>query len=80
MASASVKPKMSIAEKLEKALEFKEVGNSVYKEGNYKDAAKKYHRAILYLKVSFKVNIYVMKRIKKVFHLVPRVSYHSLFV
>ena len=77
---ASAQTKLSVGEKLEKALEFKEVGNSMYKEGNYKDAAKKYHRAILYLKVSFKVNIYLMKRIKQMFHLVLRVSYHSLFV
>ena len=50
---ATAQQKMSVAEKLEKALEFKNVGNSAYKDGNYKDAAKKYHRAILYLKVSF---------------------------
>ena len=48
---ACAQPKMTIAEKLEKALEFKDVGNSAYKEGNFKVAAKNYHRAILYLKV-----------------------------
>ena len=42
-----------VAEKLEKAMEFKDVGNSAYKEGNYKVAAKNYHKAILYLKVNF---------------------------
>ena len=48
---AAAQPKITVAEKLEKALEFKEVGNAAYKEGNYKVAAKNYHKAILYLKV-----------------------------
>jgi len=47
---ASAAPKQTIEEKLEKALEFKELGNQYYKEGNYKAAAGKYHRAILYMK------------------------------
>ena len=50
---ATAQPKITVAEKLEKAMEFKDVGNSAYKEGNYKVAAKNYHKAILYLKVSF---------------------------
>ena len=54
---ATAQQKMTVGEKLEKALEFKDVGNSAYKDGNYKDAAKKYHRAILYLKASFKFNL-----------------------
>ena len=53
---ACAQPKMTIAEKLEKALEFKDVGNSAYKEGNFKVAAKNYHRAIVYLKVRVLVN------------------------
>ena len=44
--------KLSVGEKLDVALEFKEKGNSFYKEGNFKNAAKNYHKAILYLKVS----------------------------
>ena len=51
---ATAQPKMTVAEKLETALEFKDVGNSAYKEGNFKAAAKNYHKAILYLKVRFK--------------------------
>ena len=43
--------KISVAQKLDKALEFKDIGNSFYKEGNFKNAARNYHRAILYLKV-----------------------------
>ena len=45
--------KMSVAQKLDKALEFKDIGNSFYKEGNFKNAAKNYHKAILYLKVRY---------------------------
>ena len=48
---ATAQQKMTVGEKLEKALEFKDVGNTAYKEGNYKVAAKNYHKAILYLKV-----------------------------
>ena len=40
----------SVAQKLDKALEYKDIGNSFYKEGNFKNAARNYHRAILYLK------------------------------
>ena len=42
--------KISVAQKLDKALEYKDIGNSFYKEGNFKNAARNYHRAILYLK------------------------------
>ena len=45
--------KMSVPQKLDKALEFKDIGNSFYKEGNFKNAAKNYHKAILYLKVRY---------------------------
>ena len=45
--------KMSVAQKLDKALEYKDIGNSFYKEGNFKNAAKNYHKAILYLKVRY---------------------------
>ena len=48
---AEATAKQTIDEKLEKALEFKESGNKFYKEGNFKAAAGKYHRAILYMKV-----------------------------
>jgi len=44
---------MSVAQKLDKALEYKDIGNSFYKEGNFKNAAKNYHKAILYLKVRY---------------------------
>ena len=43
--------KQTIEEKLDKALEYKDLGNTLYKEGNYKAAAGKYHRAILFMKV-----------------------------
>ena len=36
--------------KLKEAKVFKDAGNELYKSGNFKGAAKKYHRAILYLK------------------------------
>jgi len=49
-AQPSTSKKLSIVEKLDKALEFKEQGNSFYKEQNFKKAAKSYHKAILYLK------------------------------
>ena len=52
-AQAQSTSKLSVAEKLDKALEFKEIGNSFYKEGNVKKAAKNYHKAILYLKVRY---------------------------
>lgn len=52
-AQAQSTSKLSVAEKLDKALEFKEIGNSFYKEGNVKNAAKNYHKAILYLKVRY---------------------------
>ncbi|XP_059162847.1 tetratricopeptide repeat protein 9C-like [Physella acuta] len=42
--------KMSDSDKLSKAREFKEKGNAAHKEGNFKQAAGNYHRAILYLK------------------------------
>ena len=42
--------KQTIEEKLDKALEYKDLGNTLYKEGNYKAAAGKYHRAILFMK------------------------------
>lgn len=48
--------KISVAQKLDKALEFKDIGNSFYKEGNFKNAARNYHRAILYLKVRYLVS------------------------
>ena len=50
---AEVASKQTIEEKLKKALEYKELGNNFYKEGNFKAAAGKYHRAILYMKVDF---------------------------
>ena len=56
MATSQTNSKLSVAHKLEKALEFKEIGNSFYKESNFKNAAKNYHKAILYLKVSFMVS------------------------
>ena len=48
---ATAQPKMSVAEKLENAVQFKEKGNASYKDGDYKAAAMSYHKAILYLKV-----------------------------
>ena len=36
--------------KLKEAKVFKDAGNELYKSGNFLGAAKKYHRAILYLK------------------------------
>ena len=48
---AEAAPKQTIEEKLAKAVEFKELGNQFHKDGNYKAAAGKYHRAILYMKV-----------------------------
>ena len=59
MATSQTNSKLSVAHKLEKALEFKEIGNSFYKESNFKNAAKNYHKAILYLKVSFYMTSYV---------------------
>ena len=59
MAEAAPK-KQTIDEKLDTALEFKDLGNKFYKEGNYKAAAGKYHRAILYMKVG----IYYTKMIQ----------------
>ena len=50
--SATAKKKLSIQEKLDTALQFKEAGNGLYKQGDVKRAAKNYHRAVLYLKVS----------------------------
>jgi len=47
---AEAAPKQTIEEKLAKAVEFKELGNQFHKDGNYKAAAGKYHRAILYMK------------------------------
>ena len=52
MASSHVKP--GIEEKLQKAVEFKESGNACYKEKDFKTACKKYHRAILYMKVKLR--------------------------
>ena len=43
--------KVSLEDKLVKAVEFKEAGNYLYKEGNHKKAAAQYHKAIMYLKV-----------------------------
>ena len=48
---ATAQQKMSVAEKLENAVQFKEKGNASYKDGDYKAAAMSYHKAILYLKV-----------------------------
>ena len=48
---AMAQSKMTVREKLETALEFKDKGNSSYKDGDYKAAARSYHKAILYLKV-----------------------------
>ena len=48
---AEAAPKQTIEEKLAKAVEFKELGNQFHKDGNFKAAAGKYHRAILYMKV-----------------------------
>ena len=48
---ATAQPKMTVAEKLENAVQFKEKGNASYKDGDYKAAAMSYHKAILYLKV-----------------------------
>ena len=56
---ATAQQKMTVGEKLEKALEFKDVGNTAYKEGNYKVAAKNYHKAILYLKVTLRLLLFV---------------------
>jgi len=42
--------KVSIEEKLSLATEFKDKGNENYKSKDYKSAAGKYHRAILYMK------------------------------
>lgn len=42
--------KLTDAEKLDKIKQYKEKGNVAYKEGNYKKAAGKYYRAILYIK------------------------------
>jgi hypothetical protein len=39
-----------VSAKLEQAKEFKDAGNALYKSGDYRGAAKKYHRAVLYLK------------------------------
>jgi len=50
MAEAATSAKQTIDEKLETAMQFKESGNKFYKEGNFKAAAGKYHRAILYMK------------------------------
>jgi len=47
---ADAAPKQTIEEKLAKAVEFKDLGNQFYKDGNFKAAAGKYHRAILYMK------------------------------
>jgi hypothetical protein len=41
---------VKIEEKLKFAKEFKNAGNQLYKSGDFKGAAKKYHRAVLYLK------------------------------
>jgi hypothetical protein len=46
----SLPAKLSIEEKLQTALKFKEEGNQFYKDGNFKKAAGKYHRAVLYMK------------------------------
>ena len=48
---ATAQSKMSVREKLETAVEFKDKGNASYKDGEYKAAARSYHKAILYLKV-----------------------------
>ena len=39
-----------VEEKLKEAKLFKDAGNELYKSGDFKSAARKYHRAILYLK------------------------------
>ena len=43
-------PKATIEEKLDTATAFKDEGNAHYKAQEYKAAAGKYHRAILYMK------------------------------
>ena len=48
---AEANSKLTIEEKLATALKFKDEGNELYKEGNHKKAAGKYHRAVLYMKV-----------------------------
>ncbi|XP_023327118.1 tetratricopeptide repeat protein 9C, partial [Eurytemora carolleeae] len=42
--------KISIEEKLKEATRYKEMGNELYKMKDYRAAAGKYHRSILYLK------------------------------
>jgi hypothetical protein len=39
-----------IEAKLKQAKVFKDAGNELYKSGDFRSAAKKYHRAVLYLK------------------------------
>ncbi len=39
-----------VEKKLKEAKVFKDAGNELYKAGDYRGAAKKYHRSILYLK------------------------------
>jgi tetratricopeptide (TPR) repeat protein len=43
-------PKATIEDKLVSAAEFKDAGNTLYKAGDFKGAASKYHKAILYMK------------------------------
>ena len=42
--------KISIEEKLKEATRYKEMGNELYKMKDYRAAAVKYHRSIIYLK------------------------------
>jgi len=42
--------KMNISEKLATANQYREAGNGLYRQGKFKAAASKYHRAILYMK------------------------------
>ncbi|KAH9519466.1 Tetratricopeptide repeat protein 9C [Bulinus truncatus] len=42
--------KLTDSDKLLKAKEYKDKGNAAYKNGNFRQAAGSYHRAILYLK------------------------------
>ncbi|XP_014669790.1 PREDICTED: tetratricopeptide repeat protein 9C-like [Priapulus caudatus] len=48
--SAGVSKSNDVDEKIHKAEEYKTAGNTLYKEKNYRSAAGKYHRALLYLK------------------------------
>ena len=48
--ATAVAPKATIEQKLDTAAEFKDAGNGFYKASDFKAAAGKYHRAILYMK------------------------------